>query len=444
MGLDKVELYSFNFNMHSGLRSILEGLARLFPSVGLKSQRFDMLAAEPDMLPSLLAIGKSSLTCGLEGISPRLRRYLHKSLSENDLTRGLSLMLLSPVRELKIFLLITGKEEEQDMAAFEALLALIKEKTAGAGRGANARVIFSATPLVRFPWTPLEFENAPTPQALRPIAAWLHNTVERHGFEFRMSSDLGDYHLSQMLARASHPRTYEALLSAIHRTGYVYYRSVPASFVNAFVESCEGLGISHEAMLAGASPLDTAKPWLAIETGVDRSFLIEQHANAVAFVDKGFCLGAPGRAGKCMRCGACGEEADRKAITAARTNAPLRPAQLKELSQQLHSCEEISFLVNVQEPCRGLPRQSVGIALARALMTAEPGLVDFYAGYRGSFWAKGDQPCWITGKDIVTLCFRRPGAELVEKTVSTKSRLSKVNTVFGRWGTLVGPVRDTS
>ncbi|HMD67585.1 MAG TPA: radical SAM protein, partial [Chitinivibrionales bacterium] len=442
MGLDKVELYSFNFNMHSGLRTILEGLARLFPTIGLKSQRFDMLAAEPGMLPGLLAIGKSSLTCGLEGISPRLRRYLHKSLSENDLFRGLSIILSSAVRELKIFLLITGKEEEQDMAAFETLLAFIKEETARAGRGTNARIIFSATPLVRFPWTPFEFENAPTPEELRSIAAWLHNTVERHGFEFRMSSDLGDYHLSQMLARASHPKLYEALLSAIRRTGYVYYRSVPASFVNAFVESCKSLGIPHEAMLAGASPLDTAKPWLAMETGVDRNFLIEQHANAVAFVDKGFCLGLSGSAGECKGCGVC-EEADCKAITAARTSAPLHPALLKELSQQWHDAVEIKFLVNVQESCRGLPRQSVGIALARALMTAEPGLVDFYAGYHGSFWSAGDQPCWIIGKDIVTLRFRMQGMELVTKTVSTRSRLSKVNAAFGRWGTLVGPVRDT-
>jgi Radical SAM proteins, N-terminal len=437
MGLDKAELYSFNFNMHSGLRPILEGLARLFPSVGLKSQRFDMLATEPTMLPGLLAIGKSSLTCGLEGISARLRRYLHKSVSEDDLRSSLSRILSSTVRELKIFLLVTGKEEDQDLAEFKELLSFIKQTSTESGKG--ARIIFSATPLVRFPWTPLEFENAPTPEALRPIAAWLRNTVERSGFEFRMSSDLFDYHLSQILARASYQKMYEALLAAIRRTGYVFYRSVPASFVNAFVESCENLGIPHESMLASAPPDDTTKPWLFMETGVDRKFLIKQHANAIAFVDKGYCLGAPGQQGECKSCGAC-EAADLKAVTAVHTKAPLRPARLKEFSQQWHDAVEISFLVNVQEPCRGLPRQSAGTALARALMIAEPALVDFYAGYRESFWSKGDQPCWTTGKDIVTLRFRRQGAELVEKTISTKSRLSKVNAAFGRWGTLVGPV----
>jgi hypothetical protein len=435
MGLDKIELYSFNFTMHSGFARILYGLADLFPAIGLKSQRFDMLAFETGMPALLHAANKTSLTCGLEGISPRLRRYLHKSLSETDLKKSLESILCSPVRELKIFLLITGKEEKQDFADFDALLRLIQELAAHAAH--SPRIIFSATPLVRFPWTPLEFENAPRPDALKPIVAAALKTVEGHGFEFRLSSDVNDYHLSQMLCRASDPKIYDSLMSAIRRTGYVYYRSVPASFVSTFIEHCRALGISHEALLAGTSPNDSGKPWLAVETGVERTFLVKQHENAVSFIDNGYCLGLPGTTGTCRACGAC-DDNSRATVIAPRRKSPLQPSALKEQMKQWQSAkEEIRFLIRLGDICRGLPRQSAGTALARGLMIALPECVEYYAGYAGSFWSKGNSPCWITGDDLISLLWLRPGIEQIKKALSDPARLSRINEVLGNWGTLV-------
>jgi hypothetical protein len=44
MAVYDCELYSFNFSMHRNWYRILGDLAPLFPSVGLKSQRFDAIA----------------------------------------------------------------------------------------------------------------------------------------------------------------------------------------------------------------------------------------------------------------------------------------------------------------------------------------------------------------------------------------------------------------
>ncbi|HUI93438.1 MAG TPA: radical SAM protein [Chitinivibrionales bacterium] len=434
MGLDKVELYSFNFNMHSGFGRILGGLADIFPAIGLKSQRFDMLAAQPGMLPLLHAAGKTSLTCGLEGISPRLRRYLHKSLSEADLEKSLVSILSSKMRELKIFLLITGKEEKQDFTDFEALLRFIKEHAAKAAHA--PRIIFSATPLVRFPWTPLEFEDATGPDALKPVIAAVRTAVEKHGFEFRMSSDVCDYHLSQILARVSDPGTYDALLSAIRDTGYVYYRSVPASFVKSFIDRCGALGIRPESLTAGSSRGDDDKPWLTFETGVDRAFLVKQHGAALTFVDKGYCLGTVGYDGKCLACGVC-DDKSRTLMTAQCHKSTLQASVLSEKMKLWQSSKkEISFLVHLNDRCRGLPRQSAGAALARTLMITEPDLAGCYAGFGGSFWSKGNSSCWITGDDIITLLWIGRGVELLENGLPHPARLSRINKVLGDWGTI--------
>ena len=74
-GADKIDLFSFNFNMHKGFYELIEGLLPLFRDIGLKSQRFDSIAEDPRLIEIEKALGKSVFTCGLEGISERMRRF---------------------------------------------------------------------------------------------------------------------------------------------------------------------------------------------------------------------------------------------------------------------------------------------------------------------------------------------------------------------------------
>jgi hypothetical protein len=438
MGLDKIDLYSFNFNMHSDFYKIIDGLWGIFGAVGLKSQRFDMLAHDPHLLDCLHVIGKTSITCGLEGISPRLRRYLHKSLSDDDLKKSVSLIFSCSMRELKIFLLITGMESELDFNEFDALLHSIGDLAANVRH--PPRIIFSATPLVRFPWTPIEFEDAPQPDALKPIVAAVKKSVEKYGFEFRTSSDVNDYHLSQILVRAHDPGIYESLLSSIRETGYAYYRSVPAPFVNLFVDNCRALGISNEALLAGSRSNDHDLPWLTVETGVKRSFLLAQHAEAVSFVDSGHCLGMPGKKGECKACGAChGQE--KETIIAERHGRNHAASTLREKVRSTKSSQvELSFLVDLKKRCRGLPRSVPAAALACALMRAGPACVPFYAGYLRSYWSRDFAPCWIDGCDIISLRWQKQGEEPVRRLLRNAAGISAINALLAEWGECIAIV----
>jgi hypothetical protein len=440
MGLDKMELYSFNFNTHSHLLRIIEGLSGLFPIIGLKSQRFDAIAQDPGLLPCLHAIGKTSLTCGLEGISPRLRRYLQKSLSEADLAESIARILSSPVRECKLFLIATGKEEDQDFACFADLLDELVERAERSP--ATPRIIFSLTPLVRFPWTPLEFEDAPHPRLLKPIIFKIKDLVERHGFEFRLSSDLNDYLLSQVLVRAADPRLFECLLSAVRAAGYVYYRTVPASFVTAFLASCAASGIAPDECLAGSGIDTTDKPWSRIETGVGREFLLRQHAAAQAFSDNAGCLGRAGQKGSCKACGAC-DDAARESIIAPRYKTSSLCTPLKEKVKTLRSSTEtLSLLVAVDDSRRGLPRAAIGAALGRALMKTSPDCVTFYRGYCRSFLSGNVAQCWLTGDDILTLQWLAGGMETIRDLLADPADLSRINSLFAGWGRLKRIMRD--
>ena len=91
--VEALEIFSMSFSSHPELHRILAALAPRFHRLGLKSQRLDVLAHDPAAAASQHALGKSNLTCGIEGISAHLRRRLHKSLGEDEIREGLAALL---------------------------------------------------------------------------------------------------------------------------------------------------------------------------------------------------------------------------------------------------------------------------------------------------------------------------------------------------------------
>jgi radical SAM superfamily enzyme YgiQ (UPF0313 family) len=437
-GVDDLELYSFNFNMHRDFYRIIADLAPRFASIGLKSQRFDSIAHDADLLAVLHAAEKSSITCGLEGISPRLRRYLHKSLRESDLDKSLSRLLAAPLRELKIFLVATGIECEEDYEELKKLLAGMQTTLRAANR--HPRVIFSATILVRFPWTPLEFEDAPDPRVCAAVVRRTEQIVRAAGFEFRASSEPADYWLSQALVRAADPRIGRALLAAQRETGFVYYREVPISFTDAVKRAALDVGISPESLLAGSPPAERmTKPWQGIATGVDERFLVSQWEAARAFRDEGFCGGSAAREGSCMGCDACGSAETKAAITA-------RPAARKFTAEKfrtlLRAKKEqtipVAFQMSISERLRGLPRKAAGVALARALMLADERLVEPYRGFGGAWTFDTWGTPWLTGDEVITLRWDNGARELLTTIMHDAGFLIKVNRELDGWGKCKG------
>jgi radical SAM superfamily enzyme YgiQ (UPF0313 family) len=436
-GAGRIDLFGFNFNMHRDLYPLIWELCGIFPRIGLKSQRFDYLARDPDLLGIEQTLGKSSITCGLEGISARLRRYLQKALDDRDLHSSLQTILASPIRELKIFLLAIGKEDDEDFDEFRELLDFITTEIGKSGR--NPRLIFSTTPLVRFPWTPLEFEDAPDEPALQPIIGRMRAMVRARGFEFRMAMELPEYFVSQVLVRAADPRIAAAYLDACETTEFIYYRALPDSFAAAFKAALRARGIEPKAALAGHSP-DAHRPWTAINPGVSREFMVQRHADAAAFIDKGYCLGRPGRAGACTGCAACDDEEQRGAITAPRMKSPYTAQQLHDRIRKLASREEeIALEVDATGACRGLPRAMIGASLARALMLVAPEIVDAYRGYRRSYWEDDRGSAWVTGLDFITLAFDSAALRAVRQLLDDPASFARVNSGLDGWCRIVRP-----
>ncbi len=434
LGGSEVELYSFNYSMHSRFYEILQRLSRDFSRVKVTSQRFDHIADDPGLLQFLHAIGKTSITCGLEGISSRLRRYLHKSIDENKLRSSLSILIRSPIRELKIFLIATGLENEDDYDEFREFLTMINLMMQSAGR--KPRIIFSLTPLVRFPFTPLESEDAPEPKVLHEIVHQIERLVRCRNLEFRTSAELNEYYLSQILVRAQNQDLLNIFYEVCTKTGYVYYRDVTDKFITELKAAFDHLEISQEDLLKGNN--QNTKNIQSVNIGVDDSFLKYSSEKAALFNDEGYCLGCYESEGKCLACGACKDEQMRERVTAQREKSPLSSEKFKKQLKE-HNADvcTISFLIYTDDSRRGIPRKVIGAAIARALMKSQPALTPLYRRFVEAQLETMHGLSWISGAEVITLQFAAGAQQL---TIGNEKLIDSMNDELKGWGSIVSVI----
>ena len=417
MGLERIDLSSFNFNMHSELYKILWDFSDFFKHVGLKSQRFDMLAIDPAMVEYEHVAGKSTFSCGLEGISARLRKYLNKNLDDKSLRKSLELVFKIKARELKIFLLSTGVEDDNDFAEFNRFLEVTREIKEAAH--AKTRVIFSITPVVKFPWTPLEFDKAYLPDMHDNVISRIYREVKARQFEVRKAMGLDEYVLSQILVRAADDRIKQALLSALNASKFTYYTEVRGPFFSVFMKALNKEGVKIEKLFECSSFEEgMSKPWASVETGVNRRALWEIYRKNVSFVEVGM---SPNK------------------LTTQRPEFTLEQFKAKILRLKNDEVEK-SLYVTVGEKGRCVSRKYFGIALARAIMKAEPSFTHSFRSYISSYWSENNsQLSWVTGDDLVVLGWDKKAIPVLEKKLMDNGFLNLVNAELGAWGTLNAP-----
>lgn len=438
MGLEGVDLFSFNFNFYQDLYPLLEALNNTFSAIGLKSQRFDMIARDPAILDYLRAVGKGSMTFGMEGISTRLRKYLQKGLEESDLWKALGAVLRRPLRELKVFLICTGLEEEEDFVEFADFVKRMPDVMRQSG--SRPRVVFSCTPLVRFPWTPLEFAPAFTPDVYTRVARRIGHIARTAGFEYRGAADEAENYVSQVLVRADRPGYWSALKQAVAETGFLYYRQMDSTFMEVFRKKLSDGGISDDLALGGFDLEESRKkPWTRWETGVRREFLHVQYKRARRFVDPGYCLGTTDAEASCLACTACETKEDEAFLTDLRRKHEADADGFdnrRKLVRQ--SAQPLTLGVRWTGKVVGLPRKYPALILASCLMRADKALIPAFWRFRESWAQAGKDICWTAGEDGLVLDWLPEGHALLRERLTDPVFLAEVNASLAEWGEVLG------
>lgn len=412
-GAHKLDVFSFNFNMHQELYPFLEAVVPWFSGLGLKSQRFDSLAADPLLVDLEKLFGKTWFTCGLEGISERLRRALNKNLDVQQLHRAFGVIARSGVRELKTFLIATGWETEPDFEEFGRLLATIRSLP---GSGRPLKVVFSVTPLVRFPHTPLEFDPAPDPKEIDRSARRILRVAREHGFEGRIAAPAEELAACDLMVRPPGEEIFETWAKTILEDSFAYRDEIPLWFLRHWQLRLNASGWTEE-RVRGAYGVEANRsaPWARLDTGVRRTFLETQYGRNLAFQEL-----AP--AGLVRTSGA------NPALVRRWTEAwKARQSQQRPVV--------FSVTLTVRSVAAG--RDQAGAALARALMLEDPLLAREYRGFLGSWWADSSGSkgyCALAGDDRFTLVFLPAAAELLSTWAPDDARWKAVNLRFEPFG----------
>ena len=373
-GGDQVDLHSFNFNTHSEIIALLLGLNRLYDRVSFKSQRVDLLAHAAGLLEAELIAGKSAFSIGVEGISERLRTWLHKSLPGEVLTAVLGQLLRQPIREIKLFYLLTGHETAADITEFRGFLQTLK--TAHRQTNPGIRLLFSCGLLVRMPQTPLRHDRlfldlAPWRQLTGPVKS----ACEMNGFQFRLAAPWPDYAVSQVLAAGGY--WLHRPLAELAADGYCFDRELPAAYWERLRTKLEAAGHWTPAFL-GEKGKDYPFPYDFVASHVSPAFLHRQFREGRAGRDSGYCLGRDGQVGRCLRCGACPDAASRRQLTNHRLQPPAAGmlAEGRRLSAAKHRLQPVFARFWLDPELAGGTPDWLNSAVARALFAAVPAAVD--------------------------------------------------------------------
>ncbi|MBM4055697.1 MAG: radical SAM protein [Planctomycetes bacterium] len=426
-GLDTINLMSFNFNTHAELYPMILSFYREMANVNLKSQRFDLLSTDKFLAEVQRIIGKTTVSCGMEGISERLRRYLHKNLTEDQIYTACEFLFENGMRELKIFLIYTGLETEEDIAEFSRFVKSLADVRSLSH--CNTRIIFSLTRLYYPPHTPLQFHRCQTAlEENKKLFITIENICKANAMEFRESASHEDTWLMQLLAMGDR-RLTPALIRSSLADDFVYYTTVSKQVRKNWNVYLTEMGLSEKDFFREKTE-NQILSWDEIDTGIAKHFLWKEYERSIQFTERDYCLGRECIEAKCLGCGACPTADHIKSLTHHKTNPPFFVDEITQIAHGKNNILTLQVIVEIQHTMRLVTKRFTGVCLARALMMALPDITPYYhslSGHIRNFMDDSPAADFAYGINIYHLSFLSNA--FTKKLLQRESLLQKIEDI---------------
>lgn len=371
MGITEINLSSFNVNTLSSLPELLSALGRIFERVAIKSQRFDGVAFAPELLKYQIEAGKRTFTCAMEGISDRIRRILQKNLDNRTVMTGFSRLFGADIRQMKVFMIITGWEQTADYDEFSGLLAELK--TMLRNKRQKPLITFSFACLFRPPMTPMQYMYRKIqPGDMEKALETVMQIAAKAGFETRISAGAYDAMVSEFLAYADR-RVTKILVEASILKGFRYHGEIDDKIFDFFRRRLDNESIELANVHFEASS-ETVFPWSHIDSGISERFIFENHQVLKSGSENRSCIPEPFGTGRCLGCSACDTSARKEFVTGLR-HALSRAYAVESGTTKLkpHRYHLEAYIPRIWCDC---PDGFIFAALARLIMLRLPETID--------------------------------------------------------------------
>ncbi|AEJ19403.1 radical SAM protein [Gracilinema caldarium] len=389
-GASTLELYSFNFNAHSDILSLLVDLNRIFDRVNMMSQRADILVNTPGMLECELSAEKRAFTIGVEGISEGMRAFYAKGLSTQDLWHLIERLFQEKAREIKLFYILSGFETESDITEFIQFCQRLKELTEQ--HRPRPRLLFSAGYLVRMPFTPLRYAPLELDRKkLETISSAIATAVEGAGFEYRLAMDWDEYVVDQLLVLGDY-RLAEILERAAER-GILYDGGIRGSFNDMIYQTYKD-DLGPQSPFTGEKNNDYPFSLSFVQTSINNLFLYRTYIKARERQKSELCFGGNQGDGHCMGCGSCRVPEEQSFLIGHRISGDPVQTKAKQIAELIRAKRRIRpqyIKVRLGESYRGAYPEYLSALLLHQVLTKKPDLTGKLFRITEALWTS---PTW--------------------------------------------------
>ncbi len=269
-------------------------------SLSLPSLRVDKFCV--DLANELQKVRKSTLTFAPEAGTQRLRDVINKGVTEEHLMEAVSSAFAAGWDQIKLYFMIgLPTETTADLDGIADLAFKVLEQgrqiKGRSGKG-RVRVTVSVSSFVPKAHTPFQWVAQDTVRELKAKQAYLREKL-RHGSLRFNYHDAQQSFLEAVFSKGS--RELAPVLEAAWRKGCRFDSWTEQFRPVQWQEAFEECGYDATLKVNSALKPEDTLPWEHIETGISRSFLVEEFNKAVRGELTGDC-----RSSECTGCGICG------------------------------------------------------------------------------------------------------------------------------------------
>ena len=303
-GWEEVSLLSLSTSDYSRLEELLERLApeleKRHVSLALPSLRPETVTDR--IIEATAAVRKSGFTIAPEAGTERLRSVINKDMSDADILNGCSRILDAGWQTLKLYFMIgLPTETEKDL---EGIVSLIERIMSMRGTRGRFRLGVTISPFVPKSHTPFQWERQCSIEEIAEKEQYLSRRIRNRKVDLSLREPRVSA-LEGILARGGRG-VWPVVLDA-WRSGCRFDSWRDRLRFDLWERALERHSLSIDRLLAALDPA-APLPWEVFTVKVSKRFLLRERERAISAEPTSDC-----RDGTCEGCGACTNEAERKA-----------------------------------------------------------------------------------------------------------------------------------
>jgi len=292
-GYNEVSLVSLSTSDYPKIEELVKGLVQNYPNLNLSlpSLRIDSFSVRlMDALPGR----KSGLTFAPEAGSQRLRQFINKSTSEDEIVETTAAALARGWKSLKLyFMLGLPTETTEDV---EDIVRLV-DKIRAVGKGGVPRVRVSLSTFIPKPHTPFQWVAQESEAELNAKHELLKRGLRRKGGQVSWQEPKVSQ-LEAVLSRGD--RRLGKVIYGAWKLGSTFDAWDECFDYEKWLRAFNESGLEADFYARRERSLDEHLPWAHIDVGVSADFLKQEYQRAMEGKETPDC--------RTQACNACGLE----------------------------------------------------------------------------------------------------------------------------------------